>query len=99
MTDHAIATIIFFFSSRRRHTRYGVTGVQTCALPIFLAQALVVGELYDPIQGRLVVAGVVLDAGGRVGRLVERLVEVPAAHRTGERRVGEEGRSRGGPYH
>src|SRR5213080_2034344 len=26
----------FFFSSRRRHTRYRyVTGVQTCALPIF----------------------------------------------------------------
>src|SRR5216110_3975243 len=26
----------FFFSSRRRHTRYAhVTGVQTCALPIF----------------------------------------------------------------
>ena len=26
----------FFFSSRRRHTRYiSVTGVQTCALPIF----------------------------------------------------------------
>src|SRR6056297_128303 len=26
---------IFFFSSRRRHTRFsGVTGVQTCALPI-----------------------------------------------------------------
>src|SRR5688500_19288242 len=24
----------FFFSSRRRHTRYKVTGVQTCALPI-----------------------------------------------------------------
>src|SRR3546814_2842279 len=28
----------FFFSSRRRHTRYAlVTGVQTCALPIFYA--------------------------------------------------------------
>ena len=27
--------VFFFFSSRRRHTRYGtVTGVQTCALPI-----------------------------------------------------------------
>src|SRR5215475_14889931 len=26
--------IIFFFSSRRRHTRFHVTGVQTCALPI-----------------------------------------------------------------
>src|SRR2546427_5866130 len=25
----------FFFSSRRRHTRLTVTGVQTCALPIF----------------------------------------------------------------
>ena len=26
----------FFFSSRRRHTRYiSVTGVQTCALPIY----------------------------------------------------------------
>src|SRR5689334_24019235 len=25
---------IFFFSSRRRHTRFDCTGVQTCALPI-----------------------------------------------------------------
>src|SRR3546814_10731399 len=30
----------FFFSSRRRHTRCAlVTGVQTCALPIFFAGA------------------------------------------------------------
>src|SRR3546814_1256785 len=30
--------IMFFFSSRRRHTRCAlVTGVQTCALPILLA--------------------------------------------------------------
>src|SRR3546814_5864056 len=29
--------VVFFFSSRRRHTRCAlVTGVQTCALPIFL---------------------------------------------------------------
>src|SRR5690606_40515673 len=27
--------LFFFFSSRRRHTRFHVTGVQTCALPIF----------------------------------------------------------------
>ena len=28
--------LFFFFSSRRRHTRYiSVTGVQTCALPIY----------------------------------------------------------------
>src|SRR3546814_9967579 len=31
-----IGSLIFFFSSRRRHTRCAVvTGVQTCALPIF----------------------------------------------------------------
>ena len=35
----------FFFSSRRRHTRYiSVTGVQTCALPIFHG----VGPRYCP---------------------------------------------------
>src|SRR3546814_10231647 len=32
--------IFFFFSSRRRHTRCAlVTGVQTCALPIFASHA------------------------------------------------------------
>src|SRR3546814_2550460 len=33
---YIIVTVVFFFSSRRRHTRCAlVTGVQTCALPIF----------------------------------------------------------------
>src|SRR3546814_8906753 len=33
--------ILFFFSSRRRHTRCAlVTGVQTCALPIYRAEAI-----------------------------------------------------------
>src|SRR3546814_1107193 len=32
--------LFFFFSSRRRHTRYAlVTGVQTCALPILTVYA------------------------------------------------------------
>src|SRR3546814_5752294 len=32
---------VFFFSSRRRHTRCAlVTGVQTCALPIFADRAM-----------------------------------------------------------
>src|SRR3546814_12974358 len=35
---------IFFFSSRRRHTRCAlVTGVQTCALPIYRWLALIIG--------------------------------------------------------
>src|SRR3546814_1799406 len=38
LSDHYL---IFFFSSRRRHTRCAlVTGVQTCALPIYAAAAL-----------------------------------------------------------
>src|SRR6056297_1032739 len=33
-----LSVLFFFFSSRRRHTRFsGVTGVQTCALPISVA--------------------------------------------------------------
>src|SRR3546814_18432393 len=33
-----VCVVVFFFSSRRRHTRCAlVTGVQTCALPIFRA--------------------------------------------------------------
>src|SRR5881397_2625119 len=34
--------LFFFFSSRRRHTRWlNVTGVQTCALPIWVGVAIV----------------------------------------------------------
>ena len=37
-------SVFFFFSSRRRHTRYGtVTGVQTCALPICWRAAAAAG--------------------------------------------------------
>src|SRR3546814_5519685 len=50
-------SFIFFFSSRRRHTRCAlVTGVQTCALPIFFAgttlQRVVAGEAGKEIVAR-----------------------------------------------
>src|SRR3546814_2507316 len=36
MSSYMFVVFFFFFSSRRRHTRCAlVTGVQTCALPIF----------------------------------------------------------------
>ena len=39
MEDGDYDEYVFFFSSRRRHTRSGrVTGVQTCALPIYISQ-------------------------------------------------------------
>src|SRR3546814_4623055 len=41
---------LFLFSSRRRHTRCAlVTGVQTCALPILMAEGLAQEE-----QGRMI---------------------------------------------
>src|SRR6056297_2654801 len=55
---------LFFFSSRRRHTRFsGVTGVQTCALPILLLD----GERGGPINN-LVFPTQVSSAYGPEGR-------------------------------
>src|SRR3546814_10070271 len=44
--------LFFFFSSRRRHTRCAlVTGVQTCALPIFLGfLILMTARLFVPYE-------------------------------------------------
>src|SRR3546814_2674007 len=40
---------VFFFSSRRRHTRCAlVTGVQTCALPIWIGGQLATDAHLDP---------------------------------------------------
>src|SRR3546814_8597082 len=84
--------LLFFFSSRRRHTRCAlVTGVQTCALPICQGHRLV-----DPEPGEHLVEarpprGGVGPTGWPVG-----------APRSEERRVGKECvstcRSRGSPY-
>src|SRR3546814_10300034 len=41
MCVFCMVVVLFFFSSRRRHTRCAlVTGVQTCALPIFIWAAV-----------------------------------------------------------
>src|SRR3546814_567045 len=42
-------TLLFFFSSRRRHTKCAlVTGVQTCALPVYI---LDIGQIADHARG------------------------------------------------
>src|SRR3546814_6090361 len=71
--------IIFFFSSRRRHTRCAlVTGVQTCALPIF-------GETgsHTPQVGAHR-----LEPKGQAG--TRRAARIEGAGRSEERRVGKE---------
>src|SRR3546814_5844050 len=89
--------LVFFFSSRRRHTRCAlVTGVQTCALPISgLAVMLALG------------AATAADAKGRKDRdaLPDDLAVFVLGNtiRSEERRVGKECvstcRSRWSPYH
>src|SRR3546814_11834606 len=98
--------MLFFFSSRRRHTRCAlVTGVQTCALPICGIAAgeggvqLVADALAQPRLRRCI-------------GLLQKIEQQPAGHapvqaddttRSEERRVGKECvstcRSRWSPYH
>src|SRR3546814_5347900 len=102
-TSRSCVFFIFFFSSRRRHTRCAlVTGVQTCALPI--CTLTIDGLAFD-----------FLDAGGTEAPS-EFVFYIPAykalhttevvthnLHRSEERRVGKECvstcRSRWSPYH
>src|SRR3546814_6666622 len=71
---------VFFFSSRRRHTRCAlVTGVQTCALPIYAADCTVWAIDRDPdavAAGRALekeYGGRLTVLHGRFGEMVELL--------------------------
>src|SRR3546814_7144104 len=99
--------VVFFFSSRRRHTRCAlVTGVQTCALPIShvaedgRAQALA-GPLDAYTRGCAMLARACMWTS--VFGLVCLIVAVSLQIRSEERRVGKECvstcRSRWSPYH
>src|SRR2546429_3030255 len=95
----------FFFQAEDGIRDVAVTGVQTCALPIwirFFDSALAYGDGHSE---RLI--GEVLQAHLRAGRVVvatkvpPRNEEWPgkAGKRSEERRVGKECRSRWSPYH
>src|SRR3546814_2950570 len=91
--------LIFFFSSRRRHTRCAlVTGVQTCALPIYYRVTNRGGKGVKTINvtdktGKLVAIKDVTDNDDLM--IINK--------RSEERRVGKECvstcRSRWSPYH
>src|SRR3546814_1301337 len=94
--------IIFFFSSRRRHTRCAlVTGVQTCALPIYRD----LPDLFAWASGKKNAEETL--AASSPDRIADdisasRKSSKPAS-RSEERRVGKECvstcRSRWSPYH
>src|SRR3546814_6755040 len=65
--------LFFFFSGRRRHTRCAlVTGVQTCALPIFAAYGAYIDALRDYWIARAALARA-------VGRRLPSTPEAPEA--------------------
>src|SRR3546814_19388820 len=67
------ALIVFFFSSRRRHTRCAlVTGVQTCALPIFriVETVMQVNDLRKRAMGRKMVKALGGEARGKAVALL-----------------------------
>src|SRR3546814_8581308 len=106
-----VVFLYFFLSSRRRHTRCAlVTGVQTCALPIYPSTiderrpplgherfALVVVQAAHVVRTERRGVGGVLDEGRRASPVDE------CCDRSEERRVGKEVvrtcRSRWSPYH
>src|SRR3546814_5382958 len=56
------SSLLFFFASRRRHTRCAlVTGVQTCALPIFCALDCLHLKTQHPIAAIDIHEGSILD--------------------------------------
>src|SRR3546814_8979103 len=80
----------FVFSSRRRHTRCAlVTGVQTCALPIFPTE-LRLGTAKMAVSGRLGVNGTqqVKHIDNTLGTQIEML-----AHQPGDLVVGDNARA------
>src|SRR3546814_6915716 len=110
----SVFVYFFFFASRRRHTRCAlVTGVQTCALPIYNGTVLGDAEVQGLTSASLVNNGDLgtggnlfsvsaLDADTSV-TLTDTNPTNPGLRRSEERRVGKECvstcRSRWSPYH
>src|SRR3546814_7683516 len=101
--------VCFFFSSRRRHTRCAlVTGVQTCALPIYLrdyqAQAQQArAQIAATLAGADTIRSQVAEQDAAIRQARAQLAAARAALRSAERRVGKECvstcRSRWSPFH
>src|SRR3546814_3100798 len=92
---------IFFFSSRRRHTRCAlVTGVQTCALPISIPDSPSVADRLRRLEESGIVRGYTLDvdpvALGYTLTAIVRIRPLPGQLRKVEKliaAIGEIGRA------
>src|SRR5256885_9259956 len=97
--------VFFFFQAEDGIRDYKVTGVQTCALPIFADDHLAAVPIPDargkPTRRHRSRSGRAADDGrcARSARLRARRVRSHDVARSEERRVGKECRSRWSPYH
>src|SRR2546425_12543008 len=90
--------LFFFFQAEDGIRDKLVTGVQTCALPIWCHGHAAANELRRGGPELLANGGPQHVTGGGPADVPPK-VRNPAQLRSGERRVGEEGRSRWAPYH
>src|SRR3712207_8306075 len=87
----------FFFQAEDGIRDIGVTGVQTCALPISVHD--VVGDAITLLLAEQDLATEGLGVGKPLHHLLEHLGSADDVARSEERRVGKECRSRWSPYH
>src|SRR3712207_7908457 len=96
--SEGVGCIVFFFQAEDGIRDIGVTGVQTCALPISAVPYRWLHSLsHHRFESRNRMAAIMSHAL-RLWRLV-LLLALGVALRSEERRVGKECRSRWSPYH
>src|SRR5258708_23588316 len=100
-----LSSDFFFFQAEDGIRDDLVTGVQTCALPIWISGQQLLGPrvVADPVQDHQLGGGrrPPVTGGGLVGMRIGVGIGDDAGHRdrSEERRVGKECRSRWSPYH
>src|SRR5256885_8827315 len=103
--QHTLLLLFFFFFQAEDGIRdYKVTGVQTCALPIYIKDNSVLKMIEHSLyEGALYKYRNPADGSGDVDSMLEHLIAfwnlVRDIFRSEERRVGKECRSRWSPYH
>src|SRR2546429_2719363 len=105
MKRRRLRACFFFFQAEDGIRDVAVTGVQTCALPIFLCTSVIVVRCKEEERAETEKIRIRFQPQPRTGVLCPRPHDQRAAHipggstRSEERRVGKECRSRWSPYH
>src|SRR5437764_10687812 len=92
--NYNCSPFFFFFQAEDGIRDTSVTGVQTCALPIFAISSLLQDGKPDDLVGYMIR----LECAERIAEVVDFSPKTMLASRSEERRVGKECRSRWWPY-